>query len=115
MLSAVRGAKDFSNEASENNWVTLANKTRTVKSLNMLETGIKHLFVAQQNSKKCMKFNNTKFITYFSYNFSHSDVSIAVYKSVWLWVCGQTRLAWLLPMRPAGPAFSTTASVRAQI
>ena len=43
VLSAVRGAKDFSNEASENNWGTLANKTKTVKSLNMLETGIKHL------------------------------------------------------------------------
>ena len=38
----MRAAKDFSNEVSANNWDTLASRIRTVKSLNMLETGIIH-------------------------------------------------------------------------
>ena len=37
--SAVKVAKDFLREVSENNWDIHANKIKIVKSLNTLETG----------------------------------------------------------------------------
>ena len=38
----MRAVKDFSNEVSANNWDMLASRIRTVRSLNMLETGTRH-------------------------------------------------------------------------